>query len=83
MRTFALKPVAWLTSTAAAIVALEGAQQFTTVLPPQVAGWLSVAATVSTAVLGWRVHRIVTPLAKPTAADGRTLAPEGGAPTPA
>jgi hypothetical protein len=58
-----------------------------------VAGWLSVAATVSTAVLGWRVHRIVTPLAKPRNAAGSPLvsvtpmaAPEdgtAGASTPA
>lgn len=72
---FKFRPVAWLTTLAALVIALAGSQEFVQLLPPQVAGWLTMAGVGAVILTGVMAHGSVTPLARPRDADNRRLVP--------
>lgn len=72
MRTFQVKPVAWLTTAAVVVGALLEADREWHVLPGNVGHWLGFAAgALALIVAGVKAHGAVTPLADPKTADGR------------
>jgi hypothetical protein len=80
---FKFEPVAWLTTVAAVLLAIQAADEVTGLLPDQVAGWIAFLSIVVVTLLGLLARQVSTPLAKPEAADGRTLVPTPPAKVPA
>jgi hypothetical protein len=80
---FKFEPVAWLTTVAAVLLAIQAADEVTGMLPDRFAGWLAFLSIAVVTLLGLLARQVSTPLAKPEAADGRTLVPTPPATVPA
>jgi hypothetical protein len=82
VKSFLVKPVAWLTTASAVLAAVTTVTvtpPFAGHVPDAVTGVLGAVTVIVTAVLGVLTHNRVTPLAAPRDSLGRPLVPARGA----
>jgi hypothetical protein len=79
IKTFKIKPVAWMTTLLSVLVALEALDRAAHLLPAGWSPYLLGAIAALTAVLGALTHGAVTPLAQPRDDAGNPLVPKWAA----
>jgi len=79
IKTFKIKPVAWMTTLLSVLVALEALDRAAHLLPAGWSPYLLGAIAVLPAVLGALTHGAVTPLAQPRDDAGNPLVPKWAA----